>query len=147
MLTISVVLILTLTAVLMASNIYRSISGGPPGQLGTLTLTQTGAPQVVWNLTFLEISFSGATIGPNSKVTIYDGDPPSAPILFQAWLTGPTSSVGFVQKIDIPNDSSGLPSLQASPGNDMTILVNGFGNNACIINARFTDGIPSGRPG
>lgn len=109
---------------------------------GTCTLTQPAATGVTWNLTALSISMSGPTLGPNSKVTIYDGAV-GGTVLHAEYLAGPgAGSVGFTKKIDIPVDAVGRPSLQAVTGNAMTIQVTGTGQNNVSINARFTDGLP-----
>lgn len=107
---------------------------------GTNTLTQAGAPGVVWNLTSLEVSFAGPSRGPNAKVTVYDGTT-SGTVLYRAYLDQPTGSVGFVQKINLHRDANDKPGCQASPGNAMTVVVNGYGVNRCSINARFNDGL------
>lgn len=121
----------------MASLIYVSNAAAS----GINTLTQAAAANVTWNLTYLEISFAGPGFGANGKVTIYDGTV-AGNVLFAQFLTSPVGSVGTVQKIDLPVDGLGRPGLQANTGNAMTIVVNGFGNNQSIINARFTDGLP-----
>lgn len=110
---------------------------------GTNTLTQAaGAFGCVWNLTFLEVSFAGPTLGPNARVSIYDGSI-TGTLLYRAFLAGPGSgSVGSVQKINLPQDGQGRVGIQASPNAAMTVVVDGFGANQCSINARFVDGLP-----
>lgn len=118
---------------------------------GTTTATAAAGPGVVWNLTSLIISQSGPTIGPNAKVTIYDGAV-GGTVLYKASLSGPGhgyggslalgGSVGVIQEIPLPRDALGRPCLQSSPGNAMTIQVIGTGVNLVNVNARFTDGLP-----
>jgi hypothetical protein len=119
---------------------------------GTVTATAPAAPGVVWNLTSLSISQAGPTVGPNAKVTIYDGTVASGTVIFSAFLSAPGagyggalplgSSVGIIQDIPLPKSAQGIPGIQASPGNAMNIQVNGTGGNQVSINARFTDGLP-----
>lgn len=121
----------------MAVHVNQTESGGA----GTNTLTRAaGISDTVHNLTWLEISFAGPTRGPNAMLTIYDGDT-SGTVIHRTYLDQPTGSVGFVQLINIPKDARGNPSLQATPGNAMTIVVNGYGANRCSINAKFGDGL------
>jgi hypothetical protein len=108
---------------------------------GTNTLTQAAAGGVTWNLTFLEVSFAGPSKGPNARLTIYDGST-SGTVIYRAFLDQPTGSVGMVQKINLPVDANGELGIQATTGNAMTIVVDGFGANQSSINARFTDGLP-----
>lgn len=109
---------------------------------GTNSMVQAAGPGVVWNLTYLTVSFAGPTAGPNAKVTVYDGTAAAGTVIFQQYLAGPSGSVGTTHKIDIPVDALGRFALQASPDAVMTIVVDGFGANRCTINARFTDGLP-----
>lgn len=110
---------------------------------GTCVLTQPAAPGVAWNLTACSISFAGPTLGPNGKVTIYDGTAATGTIIHAEFLPGPgTGSVGTTVKLSIPVEAHGFPGLQASPGNPMTIVVSGTGANQVSVNARFTDGLP-----
>ena len=84
----------------------------------------------------------GPTIGPNAKLTIYDGAIGTT-VLFAVYLNPPgAGSVGTTQEIPIPKDPQGKPALQALPGNAMNIVVNGTGQNNVSINARFSDGLP-----
>ncbi len=127
------------------SNVYvNSLSS-----TGINTLTQAAAAGVTWNLTSLSVSMAGPTIGPNAKLTIYDGTV-AGTVLFVAYLQGPVvagapsgGSVGSIQEIPLPRDAVGRPGLQAITGNAMTIVVSGTGGNQVSINARFTDGLPS----
>lgn len=128
------------------SNVYVNQSTGTTPS-GTLTLTQAGATGVAWNLTYLSVSQAGPTLGPNAKLTIYDGAV-GGTVLFSVFLGGPqtasgTGSVGTTQQIPLPVDGSGRPCLQSLPGNAMNIQVVGTGGNQVSINARFTDGIPT----
>ena len=85
---------------------------------------------------------SGGSIGPNAKLTIYDGAI-GGTVLFADYLAGPgAGSVGFSQKINIPVNAQGLPGLQSLTGNAMNIQVIGTANNNVSINARVTDGLP-----
>lgn len=109
---------------------------------GTCTVTATAGPGVVWNLTSLSVSLAGPTLGPNGKVTVYDGTT-SGTAIYAEYLPGPGSgSVGNTVECKIPKDAQGRPGLQGTPGNAMTIVVNGTGANKVIINARFSDGLP-----
>ncbi len=108
---------------------------------GTNTLTQAAVPGVTWNLTFLEVSFAGPSRGPNARLTIYDGAV-GGTILYRCFLDQPTGSIGIVQEINLPRDAQGRRGVQSVTGNAMNIVVDGYGNNQCSINARFTDGLP-----
>ena len=118
---------------------------------GTCTATAPAGPGVVWNLSSLQISQAGPTIGANSKVTIYDGAV-GGTVIFAAYLSAPGagyggslalgSSVGIVQDIPLPRSPQGVQGIQASPGNAMNIQVVGTGGNQVSINARFSDGLP-----
>src|SRR3954469_5025672 len=96
---------------------------------GFTTLTVAAGPGTVWNLTSLEVSQSGGVIGPNAKLTVWDGAV-GGTALYSCFLTGPNQagvptggSVGWVQKINIPTDALGRPGLQALPNNAMNIQV------------------------
>lgn len=124
---------------------------------GTTTATAPAAGNgVTWNLTSLQISQSGGSVGPNAKVTIWDG-PVGGTKLYSAYLSSPGAamfsspgavtgglggSVGIVQDIPLPKSPQGIQGIQATPGNAMTIQVTGTGNNNVSINARFSDGLP-----
>lgn len=119
---------------------------------GTCTATApAGAPSTTWNLTSLSVSQAGPTVGPNAKVTIYDGAV-GGTVLFAAFLSGPGagyggslalgSSVGVIQDIPLPKSPQGIPGVQGTPGNAMNIQVTGTGANQVSINARFSDGLP-----
>ncbi len=121
------------------------------GQSSTGTCTVT-APAVTglgvtWNLCSLSVSMAGPTAGPNAKLVIYDGAI-TGTVLFAAFLNGPGAlgtgigSVGTIQDIPLPKSPQGIPGLQASPGNALTIQVTGTGVNQVSINARFSDGLP-----
>lgn len=113
---------------------------------GTCTVTAPTAPGVVWNLSSLSVSQAGPASGVNAKLTIYDGAV-TGTVLFAAFLNGPGAvgtgigSVGTIQEIPLPKNAKGEPSLQATPGNAMTIQVVGTGPNQVSINARFNDGV------
>lgn len=116
------------------------------GSNGTITATAPAAPGTTWNLCSLSISQAGPTIGPNGKVTVYDGTV-SGTVIFAAFLGAPgipggAGSVGVVQDIPLPRSPQGVQGLQATPGNAMTIVVSGTGVNQVSINARFSDGLP-----
>lgn len=124
---------------------------------GTCTATAPAAGyQVTWNLTSLQISQSGGSVGPNAKVTIWDG-PVGVTKLWSAYLSSPGAamfsspgavtgglggSVGIIQDIPLPKSPQGIPGIQATPGNAMNIQVTGTSNNNVAINARFSDGLP-----
>lgn len=124
---------------------------------GTTTATAPASGnQVTWNLTSLQISQSGGSIGPNAKVTIYDGAV-GGTVLWAAYLSSPGAqmfsapgavtgglggSVGIIQDIPLPKSPQGIPGIQATPGNAMNIQVIGTSNNNVSINARFSDGLP-----
>lgn len=114
---------------------------------GICTATAPAAPGVVWNLSSLSVSQAGPTVGPNSKVTIWDGAVGTGAAIFTAFLGAPgipggAGSVGIIQDIPLPRSPSGVQGIQASPGNAMNIQVTGTGGNQVSINARLSDGIP-----
>jgi hypothetical protein len=137
-------------SVLLGSTIYLN------GQSNTGTTTVSwpiggGVPNVTPNLTSLQISQAGGSIGPNAKVTIYDGPIASGTVIFAAYLSSPGSfiqgtgglggSVGIIQDIPLPRDANGVQGIQALTGNQMNIQVIGTSNNQVSVNARFTDGL------
>lgn len=108
---------------------------------GTCTLTAPAGPGVTWNLTSLSVSLAGPTQGANGKVTVYDGAI-GGTVIYAEFLPGPgVGSVGNTIECKIPKGPNGNPSLQGTPGNVMTIVVNGTGVNQVSVNARFTDGL------
>lgn len=121
---------------------------------GVCTATAPAVPGVTWNLTSLQISQAGPTLGPNAKVTIYDGAV-GGTVLAAYYLSGPGAfvaagtaavatlgSVGIIQDIPLPKDPFGRQGVQSTPGNAMNIQVVGTGANVVSINARVSDGIP-----
>lgn len=113
------------------------------GTTGTLTITAPASPGTTWNLTALSVSQAGPTIGPNARVTVYDGAAGST-ILHREFLPGAgTSSVGNTTEIKIPRGPTGVFGIQGTPGNAMTIVVEGTGANQVSANARFNDGLSS----
>lgn len=106
---------------------------------GNNTLTQAAQTNRAWNLQFLEVCSSGPGYGANGKVVVYDGGVTGS-VLYQETLTSPVGSVGTVQKCNLPVDQNGNPSIVNTPGNAMTIVVYGTGNNATIVNAKFSAG-------
>lgn len=119
---------------------------------GTTTATAPAAPNTTWNLTSLIVSQAGPTIGANAKVTVWDGAVGSTK-LFSAYLSAPGagyggslalgSSVGVIQDIPLPkHPSSGIPGIQGTPGNAMTVQVTGTGVNQVSLNCRFSDALP-----
>lgn len=117
--------------------------GNTTGSTGTLTLTRDAVPNVTWNLTALSVSLAGPTLGPNGKVTVWDGAVGTGTPIHVEFLPGPGSgSVGTTVEVKIPKDAAGRPGLQATPGNAMNIQVVGTGANQVSINGRFTDGLP-----
>jgi len=104
---------------------------------GTNTLTQTAQANRAWKLTFCEVSFGGNIVGSSQRIDIYDGTI-SGTKLYTAFLNNNTGSVGSVQKINIPVDASGNPSLVTTPGNAMTIVVSGSNLPQSVINSNFT---------
>lgn len=118
---------------------------------GTCTATAPAAPGVTWNLTSLSVSQAGPTVGPNSKVTIWDGAVGTGTKIYSAYLGAPGipgsaaglgGSVGIIQDIPLPRSPQGVPGIQAITGNAMNIQVTGTGGNQVSINARFADGLP-----
>src|SRR5271154_5005661 len=92
---------------------------------GICTLTVLASVGVTWNLTSLEVSQAGPTVGPNAKLTIYDG-PIGGTVLFADYLSAPGipgsaaglgGSVGICQKINLPTDALGRTGVQALTGN------------------------------
>lgn len=121
---------------------------------GTTTVTAPAGAGTTWNLTSLIISQAGPTIGPNGKVTVYDGAV-GGTVLFAAFLGAPggagvggnasgPGSVGIIQDIPLPKSPAGIPGVQGTPGNAMTVQVTGTGVNQVSVNARFSDGLPTG---
>lgn len=114
---------------------------------GTCTATAPAAGAgCTWNLTSLSVSMAGPTIGPNGKLTIYDGAV-GGTVLFAVFLGAPgipggAGSVGIIQDIPLPKSPQGVPGVQATPGNALNIQVTGTGVNQVSINARFSDGLP-----
>lgn len=108
---------------------------------GICTVTAPAGPGVVWNLTSLSVSQAGPTIGPNAKVTVYDGAVGTT-VIFAEYLPGAGSgSVGNAVEVKLPKGPNGITGLQSTPGNAMNIVVNGTGANQVSVNARFTDGL------
>ncbi len=124
------------------------------GSTGTLTATAPAVVGVTWSLTSLQISQAGGVVGPNAKVTVYDGAVGVGNVIFAAFLQAPGfgyggglplgGSVGNIQDVPLPLTAAGQRSLQGTPGNAMNVQVTGTGGNAVIINARFADGLPPG---
>lgn len=123
------------------SNVYVNSQSNT----GTCTLTAAAATGVTWNLTSLSVSQAGGNMGPNAKLTIYDGAV-GGTVLFSVYLGAPGNaligSVGIIQEIPLPKDPLGRPCCQALTGNAMNIQVTGTGANNVSINARFSDGLP-----
>lgn len=120
---------------------------------GTCTATAPAAGSgTTWNLTSLSVSQAGPTVGPNGKVTIWDGTVGTGTALYAAYLSAPGAgygggvalggSVGVIQEIPLPRSPQGIPGIQATPGNALNIQVTGTGANQVSINARFSDGLP-----
>jgi len=124
---------------------------------GITTATAPAAPNTTWNLTSLQISQAGPTVGASAKVTIYDGAV-GGNVIYAAFLSAPGaggggatalpgvaglgSSVGVIQDIPLPRSPQGIQGIQGTPGNAMNIQVVGTGANAVSINARFSDSFP-----
>ena len=115
---------------------------------GVCTLTAPASNNVTWNLTSLDVSMAGPTVGPNAVLTIYDGAI-GGTVLYRCFLNGPNQpgipsggSVGWTQKIILPTDANNHPGIQAITGNAMNIQVVGTGANVVCINARLLDGLP-----
>ncbi len=109
---------------------------------GTCTLTAAATAGVTWNLTSLSVSMAGATVGPNAKLTIYDGAV-GGTVLYAVFLPGPgANSVGTITEIPLPRDAVNRPCLQALTGAAMNIQVTGTAGNTVSINARLNDGLP-----
>lgn len=116
-------------------------------QSSTGTCTATAPASLAsWVLTSLSVSQSGPTMGPNAKLTIYDGAV-GGTVLFAVFLDVPGNtligSVGKIQEIPLPRSPDGKQCLQATSGNALNIQVTGTGANQVSINARFSDGLPS----
>lgn len=124
---------------------------------GTTTITAPATTGVAWNLSSLSVSQSGGAVGPNAKVTIWDGAVGTTK-MFSAYISSPGTpmfsapgavvgglggSVGVVQEIPLPLTPNGTRSIQGTPGNAMTIQVTGTGANNVAMNARFSDGLPN----
>jgi hypothetical protein len=118
---------------------------------GTTTATAPAAPGVAWNLTSLQISQAGGTVGPNAVLNVWDGAV-GVKLIFSVYLAAPGAgtwlgtgglggSTGIIQDIPLPKTPSGFASLQGTPGNAMNVQVVGTGNNNVTINARFTDAV------
>ena len=152
--------LLVILAILGVSNTYVSVG---PGITGTLTVSfpAGGAnPQVTPVLTALSVSQSGGSLGPNAIVKVWDGPIGAGQPIWQAYLSGPGApvmsapgvvtgglggSVGIVQELPLPQAPNGnIRCLQATPGNQMNLQVTGTSNTTTIINARFSDGLPTG---
>lgn len=120
---------------------------------GTCTANAPAVTGVTWNLCSLQVSQAGGSIGPNAKVTIYDGAV-GGTVLWAGYLSSPGSfsggvgglggSVGIIQDIPLPKSPAGVQGVQGTPGNAMNIQVIGTSNNNVSINARFSDGLPPG---
>ena len=124
----------------------------------TASFPASGAvPNVTPLLTSLQISQAGGSVGPNAKVTIWDGPVGSGTVIYAAYLSSPGAaimsapgvvtgglggSVGIIQDIPLPLSPQGLRGIQALTGNQMNIQVTGTGANQTSINARFSDGLP-----
>lgn len=111
---------------------------------GTCTATAP-ASLATWNLISLIISQAGPTVSANAKVTVWDGAVGSTK-LFSASLGGTgipggIGSVGVIQDVPLPKGPGGIPGIQGTPGNAMTIQVTGTGANLVCLNARCNDGI------
>lgn len=120
---------------------------------GTCTLTAPAVAGTTWNLSSLSVSQAGGTVGPNAKLTIWDGPVGSGNVIFAAYLAAPGAgtwlgtgglggSTGIIQDIPLPRSPQGVQGIQASPGNAMNIQVVGTGNNNVAVNGRFSDGLP-----
>lgn len=125
----------------------------------TLSFPPNGAvPGVTPILTSLQVSQAGGSLGPNGEVKVWDGPIGSGTLIYDAYLSGPGAavmsgpgvvtgglggSVGIIQDIPLPLTPQGQRILQATPGNQMNIQVIGTSNNNTIINARFSDGLPT----
>lgn len=104
---------------------------------GANTLTQAAQANRAWKLTFCEVSFGGSIIGSSQRIDIYDGTI-AGTRLYTAFLSNNVGSVGSVQKINLPVDAAGNPSLVGTPGNAMTIVVSGSNMPQSIINSNFS---------
>lgn len=117
--------------------------GNAQSNTGTCTLTRDAVTGVTWNLTSLSVSLAGPTLGPNGKVTVWDGAVGTGTVIHAEFLPGPgTGSVGTTVEVKIPKSPQGLPGLQATTGNALNIQVTGTGANQVSINGRFSDGLP-----
>lgn len=113
-----------------------SIANSSTVSSGANTLTQTAQANRAWKLTFCEVSFGGSIIGSSQRIDIYDGTIAGTK-LYTAFLSNNVGSVGSVQKINLPTDAAGNPSLVGTPGNAMTIVVSGSSLPQSVINTNF----------
>lgn len=119
---------------------------------GTTTVSAPAGPGTTWNLTSIQVSQSGPTVGPNAKVTVWDGAVGTGTKLYSAYLSAPGagyggslalgSSVGVTQDLPLPKAPNGVAGIQGTPGNAMNVQVTGTGQNNVSLNCRFSDGLP-----
>jgi hypothetical protein len=103
---------------------------------GVNTCTIPAQANQTVNLTYCEVSQAGGGGGANAQLRIWDGPVGNGLPIYQCFLTAPVGSVGTVQELNLPRDSQGNRSIQASPGNQMTIQIVNLGNTFAIINGR-----------
>lgn len=100
------------------------------------TMTIPGAANRTVNLTFLEVSLSGAGFGGNAQLRIWDNAVGNGVPLFSDFITSPVGSVGTVQKINLPSDAQGNVGIQGTAGNALVVQIRNLGSTSSIINAR-----------
>lgn len=140
--------------VVLITVLGSAVYGNAQSTTGITTLSfpvAGAAANVTPVMTSLSISQAGPTLGPNAKVTVWDGPIGTGTVIWAAFLSGPgipggAGSVGIIQDMPLPLSPSGnnMRLLQATTGNQMNVQVTGTGGNQVSINARFSDGIPTG---
>lgn len=133
----------------MANQAFVNASGNS----GTLNLNAPAVTNVVWNLVSLSVSQAGSVVGASAKLNIYDGTVAAGTLIYSVFLKAPGfgygggvalgGSIGVTEEIPLPlvPGGKGDRSLQATPGNQLSIQVTGTGQNQVSVNARFHDGL------
>lgn len=102
------------------------------------TLTQAAQANRAWNLTSLEVCLNGPQSQGQPSVTVFDGTI-AGTVLFKEYIPTTGGSIGYTYKCNLPTDANGNPTLVCTPGNAMTIQVNGIApNGSSIINTKFS---------
>jgi hypothetical protein len=139
-------------------NVAYVISRGNTGTTTASFPASGGVPGVTPTLVSLQISQAGGSVGPLGEVKIWDGPIGTGTLIYDVFISSPGApmmsspgavtgglggSVGIVQDMPLPLTPQGQRNLQATPGNQMNIQVIGTSNNNVLINARFSDGLPT----